>query len=251
MLKNIVVIPTNKRTEMLALSLQRLAEASSASIDLDVRIYQDTCDEKRLDDVECVRDLYYPSAQIYVAHPHVAAPSGCWNILNALKQGYESGAERIFLLEEDVLVYPGYFEYSCAQKWSFAACGRLVARHSSAYYTNPGASFHRSALACVMPHICDEFFADRRAYLDRTFGVMDDASDLDDGLVRRVIRQQDGWVTYPEKPLCAHIGFQYYRKLDIYKNEGPLQERIEKLRRMLEEVKPTDRYAGDFEPYEP
>ena len=247
MLKNIVVMPTFRRTEMLALSLQRLSAADS---DLDVRIYQDSCDEKRLDDVEYVRDLYYPSAQIYVAHPHVSAPSGAWNILNSLKQGYESGADRIFLLEEDVLVYPGYFEWSLQQHWAFATCGRRVARHSSDYYTNPGASFRSTNLACIIPHICAEFFADRRAYLDRTFGEMCDASDLDDGLIRRVIRQQNGFVAYPEKPLVSHIGWQYYNKLDIYKNDGTIQERIENLRAMMKQIKPADRYCGDFEPYE-
>lgn len=251
-MKKTVVMPTLKRPEFLALALQNL-ERNPNSSDLDVRIYLDyTKDAQRLDEVEYVRDTYFSTADIFQAESHVEAPSGCWNILNALKQGYETGADLIFLVEEDVMVRPwfiGWHTLAHSQGNYFATCGRLRKEHSSAYYTNPGSCFRRDALALIMPHICDEFFADRRGYMDRVFGSMDEASDLDDGLIRRIIRQQKGKILYPPDPSCSHAGFHFFGRFQEFLTEGNIKERICQLRKMLSKIKPTDRYTKDFEPF--
>lgn len=236
---------------MLALSLEKISQASplSCDVNLDVRIYVDTCDPALLDEFEYVRDQYYPEAHLFRARPHAAAISGTWNILNSLREGYLSGSPNVFLIEEDVLVVPDFFNWSLAQRDCFCTCGRRLDRldgHGWGYFTNPGACFPRESLGKVVEHI-EPFLAGGRAYLDQTFGKMDEASDLDDGLVRRVIRRCGGAVCLPETPKVAHIGFQFYRKIDRFMNDGNIVERIAKLRVMLQEIKPTMRYAGDLE----
>src|ERR1035437_1323291 len=109
--KSIVVMPALKRPEMAALALERIGSAQFSN-ELDVRIYVDYTTRQTLDEFEYIRDIYFPEATIYHAHEHIPVPSGCWNILHALKEGYESGAELIFLIEEDVMVFPDYFEWS-------------------------------------------------------------------------------------------------------------------------------------------
>jgi hypothetical protein len=247
--RNIVVMPALHRPEMAALALERIRSTPEAG-SLDVRIFVDHSTEAVLDDFEYVRDEYFPEATIYHAGEHIYAPSGCWNILNALKAGYESGAEYIFLIEEDIMTYPDYFTWNFAQSGDhFATCGRFIRAHFSDYYTNPGACFRSEKLKLVIPHICDDYFAFRRDYLNRVFPpVMDDASDLDDGLIRRVIRSVNGHVLYPGTPKVAHQGFHYYNKLVQYKIEGSISERIESARNLLARVQSADRYSHDFEP---
>jgi hypothetical protein len=252
-MKNIVVIPALKRPELLALNLEKLHEAD-ASRYADVHIYVDTCSDETLNEMEYVRNFYYPTAHIFRAKPHPEAPGGTWNILSSLKDGYRSGAEFIFLVEEDVAISKDYFNWHL-RVWKedssgtlFASCGRLIARYGRDHYTNPGSCFHRSSVEKIVPHINNNFFSDRRGYMDSNFGSMDEASDLDDGLIRRVARDCGGTFAWPEKPVAFHQGFHAYRKFQDYQNEGAIQERIDNLRLMLPKIDPTARYTRDFEP---
>ena len=244
-------MPTLKRPEMLALALESIDRADQAPDD--VRIYIDYTDQSKIaDEVEYVRNTYLPRATIYQAKPHVKAPSGCWNILNSLKGGYESGADTIFFIEEDVRVYHDYFTWSTRAQDSgcFATSGRYIKRYGENYYTNPGASFRRESLALVVPHISDSFFNSRRDYLTNTFGAFEEASDLDDGLIRHVMRSVNGFVKYPETPKVAHQGFRMYCRMEEFRPMGKIQQRIEQLRNILKHVDPTWRFTQDFEPFE-
>jgi hypothetical protein len=236
---------------MLALALESVDRAYESPED--VRIFLDhTLDSKKLEDVEYVRNTYCPRATIYQAKPHVKAPSGCWNILNAFKQGYESGADLICLVEEDVRVYGSYFKWIKqvhSDAKCFATSGRYIKRYGENYYTNPGASFRRESLALVVPHICDNFFNDRRGYLTKTFGAFEEASDLDDGLIRHVMRSVNGFVKYPETPKVAHQGFSFYARIEEYRPVGTIQQRIDQLRNILKSIDPLGRYTRDFEPF--
>lgn len=251
--KSVVVMPTCSRPEFLALALEKLSQTPESEA-LDVRIYLDCSCTERLDEVDYVRKTYLPTAGVYLANEHPVAPSGTWNILNALKAGYETGAEYIFLVEEDVMVYPDFFSWHLSAQASgnyFATCGRLRSQYKSDHYTNPGSCFRRDKLAEVVEYITPEFFQDRRGFMDRQFGQMDEASDLDDGLVRRVIRYVGGEVKYPDRPVCAHQGFRYYNQFVQFKTEGEIADRVSQLRQMLQSINPNDRYSKDFEPYTP
>lgn len=247
-----VMIPTLRRPEMLALALEKL-QNTPQSPSLDVRIFLDTQDEDRLRETEFVRDEYFPDATLYCSNPHVEVPSGMWNILNALKQGFQTGAEYVFMVEEDVLVYPDFFDWHLEAQRSgdwFATCGRrlrLFPKYDN--YTNSGSCFHRDKLALVIPHINDEMFADRRIYYDRMFGKMDEVSDLDDGLIRRIAKHGGYQVLYPDKPKCAHIGFRGYNHYMDWVNVGSIERRIEQLRKMLSTIDPNGRFTRDFEPF--
>jgi hypothetical protein len=246
----VVVMPTAVRTEFLALSLEALDRAGCP---YPVQIYSDHVTAAKLDEVEYVRDTYYPTADILYAAPHTPAPSGCWNILHAIKGGYEGGFERVFLVEEDVIVRRNYFEWHDNRMMTgeyVATCGRKDRRFYPLYpdvYTNPGSCLRRDLLDRLVPHINDRYFLGLGAYLDEQFGRWDEMSQLDDGLIRRVIREMGGKVKYPSEPTCAHQGFHYYNRLHPFINEGTIQERVHNLRVMLKKVSPTNPYSLDFE----
>jgi len=247
-------MPVCHRPEMLALTLQKL-RSSNRPDNLDVRIFAD--DLANLESVKYVRDLYYPDAFIFQTEPHTIAPSGCWNILNSIKKGYETGADLIFMLEEDVLVQENFFQWHLQQHTSdeyLASCGRKDRHHYPLYgplYTNPGSCLSRRLVEQIIPHICDGYFLGLREYLDEKLPPRwDEQSSLDDGLIRRVIRKMGGKCVYPETPVCAHQGFRFYGKLDLYQNrEIGIENRIRRLQEIIKTIRPGDRYATDFEPF--
>jgi glycosyltransferase involved in cell wall biosynthesis len=246
--RSVVVMPTFARPEFLALSLEKVANASNAPDD--VRIFLDTCSDERLVEVEYVRDTYLSTAEIYRAESHIICPSGTWNILNSLKQGYETDADYIFFVEEDVLIRPTFFDahYQLQMEGDyFVTCGRKLRNRDENYYSNPGTCYRREKLEAVLPHIDLKYFRDQENYLDRTFGPMDDAGILDDGLIRRVMRSVDGKAKCAVPSIAVHQGFHHYNRSTDYQIDGPIEERIESLRVMLTRVDPGNRFTRDFE----
>lgn len=253
-----IVIPTAKRPEMLALCLERLQEIPNCP---PVLISIDTANTILLDETLHVRDTRYPSAQLHCQSAHPATRSGCWNILHSLKLGYETGAKYIFMLEDDVQIYPNWLSWHLEQMKSgkyLATCGRkhplFYPKHPDVY-TNTGSCLHRLLVANVIPHINNDYFADQSTYLDRAFGTGDRTSNLDDGLIRCVIKQLGGRCAYPDQPTCAHQGFEWYNIVDIFMNRGNIEERIAGLKELHRKFKENpqrySRYNQDFEPYNP
>lgn len=257
--KSLIAIPTANRPELLALTLEKLNDAISVSMNKDIKksnvhIYADAVPESRLREIEAVRDLYLPEAFLFHAKPHTKAPSGCWNILNSIKSAAKH-AEDVYLVEEDVLVYPYFFEWHESQADAVTSCGRVHPNPRWKYrhlYTNPGSCLRRPLLDALIPHIRDEYFADTRGYLDRTFGPWHEITHLDDGLIRNVMREQCWLPVYPEKPVCAHVGFRGYAQLDIYaNNETDLEKRIKRARELISNPPHHQVWASDWEPYCP
>lgn len=250
---SVVCIPTLKRPEFLALCLEKLSRAPEIE-NIDVRIYLDWAPEGRLAEVEYVRDTYLPIAEIFQAHTHVIAPSGTWNILYALKSGYETGLPYIYLVEEDVMCYSDFFRRHREMQASgdyFVTCGRVIGHMPDTFYSNPGTCYRREKLAHVIPHINMQYFANLAGYLNEHFPHMDDMGTLDDGLIRRVMKSVGGKAICAKPEIVAHQGWHYYNRLEPWLNRtGSIQERIEKLRSMLPNMKSNDRYSRDFEPFQ-
>jgi hypothetical protein len=251
-MKDIVAIPTCYRPELLALCLTNLSEDPLCP---DVHIYADT--PANVDEVEYVRDNYFPTATIFHAKPHIQAPSGCWNILNSIKSAADF-ADNVYLVEEDIRIYPGtFFKWHHAQTTD-VSCGRKDARfyprHPGAY-TNPGSYLRRAALDRLLPHINDDYFHRLRGYLDEHFEVHEDWSQLDDGLIRRVV----GACAFPDEPICAHQGYRCNKNYDFIQELGratSVEEKIELHLKMEERFVNSEdprfrRYLGDFDPYLP
>ncbi len=257
-----IVIPTAHRPEMLALCLESLAklpDCPPVHISLDyILTNADTVKEETL----YIRDTRFPRATMHYQPEHpVNTYSGCWNILHSMKIGYETGAEYVFMLEDDVQVYPCWLTWSLEQMATgnyLATCGRRIPlffeKHGD-IYTNPGSCLRRDLLQNLMPHINNDYFSWTAEYIRKTFGREPINSSLDDGLIRMVIWQMNGLCKYPDHPVCAHQGLDWYRNLDIFMNDGNIEERIAGLREIHKKLESGDphylRYSQDFEPYRP
>lgn len=229
--------------------MEKLSQASNCP---EVHIYAD--ENSRLGEIEKVRDLYFPEAFIFHAKPHIQAPSGCWNILNAINHAGQY-ADEVYLVEEDVLVYPYFFDWHATQT-APVSCGRQHIYGNPPqiypYYTNPGTCFRRPLLDALRPHVRDAYFRDTNSYCEAEFGELRFISTLDDGLIRRVIAKNKFEFVFPPSPVCAHVGMRWLGRLDIYQIVGEtLEERIECVRGIIAAPKNQARYAGDWEPFSP
>jgi hypothetical protein len=184
-------------------------------------------------------------------------PSGSWNILQALKSGYETGAEYIAFVEEDVLVAADFFDRHLELQVSndyFVTCGRKLPYFDDTFYSNPGTMYRREKLGLVIPHICDAYFFNQKAYIEKNFPRDDSMGILDDGLVRHVMASVGGKAKCAVPRIASHVGWHYYGKMHQYKNEGRLEDRIAWIREFLSDIparKAADpRYIGDLEELE-
>ena len=259
-MKEIVVMPTCKRPEFLALALERLALATAWETDRapEVRIFADT--SANMDEVEWVAKHYYPSADVHQAGKHVDAPSGTWNILNAIEAGFLLGADRVYLVEEDVLVRPNFFQWhrsihdaGAHDGTVLATCGRVEKRLERLFgeqYTNPGACLTLKLYKSLAEHIVDDYFTRPAEYVVENFEPWIGMSILDDGLIRRVIKKAGGKSLTATEGVAVHQGFFYYNRLDRYMNfSQTIEGKIARLREILAGIVPGERYATDFEPF--
>jgi hypothetical protein len=252
---SVVVMPTFARPEILAHALMALNKAKDCP---PVYVFLDSgAPEGRADEVVSILHDYKSDAIFDVQPEHEKVTSGTWNILKSLEMGYKMGFEYVFLVEEDVMMYPDFMARHNELRASGdfeATCGRKVERFFVRYgdmYTNPGSCLTRKLLADLVPHINADYFRHTGEYIDKVFGRQYINSSLDDGLIRMVMWKNDWKCGYPplDKPIAAHQGFMWYDQIHIYSNRGTLQERIEGFARITAGMSPTDRYAKDFEPF--
>lgn len=256
-MKSVVVTPTCHRPEFLALCLERLSGVVGCP-PIHVFMDQQGASPEKVRDAQFAFDHYAPPNSEFHIQPcgHARATSGTWNILDSIRQGYETGAEYVYLVEEDVMVYPNWLswhESTMATGEYLATCGRKDPwfwRKHPEVYCNPGSCLRRDLVAEVVSHINPEYFKDPAAYLSNHLGGVISSS-LDDGVIRCCIRKLGGKAGHADPPVCAHQGFDMYDSIDRYENRGTIEERIARLRTMLATIKRSDRYARDFEEYRP
>jgi hypothetical protein len=264
--KSVVVMPAANRPEFCALALEQLGRARFCpTIFLNV----DDVNDKLKEDFEYVFRNYFPKnvgGTFVIRDSHIKVTSGCWNILESIRNGYNVGAEYVFLVEEDILVMPDFFEYHWEQmdRGAIVSCGRrcrMFYPRSPGTYTNPGSALTRELLDALIPHVNDEFYKDTGGYMDREIGHVEGIHGLDDGLIRRVI-WKNGWqdrVVYPpmETPMCAHTGFQAYEnRFDFchVDTTQSIQGKIDNLRHILKTIDRQGekaKYIKDLDPFPP
>src|SRR5579859_4296823 len=166
--KSVVVMPAALRPEFCALALEQLGKARHCP---PIFLNIDNVGEKLIEEFEYVFLNYFPKntgGTMSVRPPHRPVSSGCFNILESIRDGYNVGAEYVFLVEEDVLVMRDFFEYHWARMIDYkVSCGRRCHRffpRSPWVYTNPGSCLSREFLDQLIPHINDEFYDNTGGY---------------------------------------------------------------------------------------
>jgi len=256
--QSVVVMPVAERPEFCALALECLAKTH---FPVPIHVFVDDISGKVKEEFSYVFDHHAPPhTTIHWQGPHVTATSGCWNILDSIKTGRETGADYVFLVEEDVLVRPNFFEYhwEALSLDGQVSCGRKYLpfwKRCPGMYTNPGSCLKGELADAVIQHINMEFFADTGGYMERVIGHVEGIHGLDDGLIRRVL-WKNGWsAKHQEEPTCSHVGFQAYENRYDFCHVDQLahiSNRIANLRNLFLTLDPINgphaRYVKDLEP---
>jgi hypothetical protein len=214
------------------------------------------------------RDLRFSSR---TPHSYVGNP---FNFLELYKDAYRTDARFVYLVEDDVLVAPDFFQWHeavHARRDYFVTVGWHCVRNeqvrtssdpteyieSAADYSSIGVCWKREALAPVVNHATHEYYRDMRQYLARHFPTnrIPPAQWTEQaGLVMRLILEGNGSrvVAWPSRRRCAHVGIQGYHRPGGYKFQGDLQQRIAGLRGVLAEpgkifTLKQDNFGGDIE----
>lgn len=159
MTPDIVIVPTYDRPEYLALCLEKL-RAAQGSQHKNIWVVKDA----HIGDVEgetfwqTVRLAVKSEARLH-REPHNFYGNS-FNVLEAFKEAYATGAKRVYLVEDDVMVMPDFFQWHEAaqdQFHPFVSCAGRVNR-SLNFETNGREAIDE---ACIDPLACS---ASGRAY---------------------------------------------------------------------------------------
>jgi hypothetical protein len=252
-------MPVAERPEFCALALECLAKAH---FQVPIHVFVDDVSQKLKDEFVHVFSHFAPPwAQLHFQPQHVQATSGCWNILDVIRQGRETfHADYIFMIEEDVLVRPNIFEYhwDALADGSVVSCGRKYMPfwdRCPNMYTNPGSCLTGKLVDAIIPHINPDFFANTGGYMEEVIGHVEGIHGLDDGLIRRVL-WKNGWkAKHQEEPGASHVGFMAYEnRYDFCRVDlaAHISDRIANLRNLFLTLDPINgphaKYIKDLEP---
>lgn len=260
--QSVVVMPAAKRPELAALALEQLAKADNCP---PVLLFVDDVGEKLQREFEDVWTRAPWNVNLTFRQPHVSVTSGCWNILSSIKDGYDTGALYVFLVEEDVLVRRDFFtrHWREMDAGAVVSCGRFCRLFGPRYptiYTNPGSCLSRTFLDELVPHINDRFFANPGDYMHHLqVPPIPGIHGLDDGLIRRVMWLNNWHPIQPkmDEPLCAHVGCMALENRFAFCGlnvDAPVFERVEQIRRFLKTVDRQGehaKYIRDLDPFPP
>jgi hypothetical protein len=240
-LKDIVIVPTFSRPEMLWFCLERLA-ACPETPDLDIKVYVDAHSNVPLPDrrAELGRvQSMFPWAQFTWRVPHTY-DGNTFNVMMAYKEAYASGARHVYLVEDDVMVDPDFFAWhkkAHEQGTWFCSVASRCLKDSSVWgdhqeyivtsgYASIGVCWPRENLKAVAEHAHEHYFKNMGGYLGLVFkdGRADQFTEQD-GLIERIIQRSKLRVIFPREPRAFHTGWFGYHRWNCPRPQGTLEER--------------------------
>lgn len=155
-----------------------------------------------------------------------------YNTLTAMKFALRQGAERVYLVEDDILVGSDFFAFHrdahrlIPENLSVSACRNQffevgndpapdeesVYAHLS--YQSLGVSFGRESLMKVVPHITHAYLSNPVRYCKRMFPEtqINPSNAEQDGLIHRIGEHEGLPTVYPCAPRAYHAGFMGYHR---------------------------------------
>lgn len=230
-MREVVIVPTYKRSEMLYCCLEAIRVADS---EIPIRVFPD-----RGTDESAICEKFYASQQLTVPTTY---HGNSYNVLEALKWAYGQQYERVFIVEDDAIVDPTFFSWARAALDKdhddlFAACGWQYSPNALIgegpdlmipWYLSVCACIPRRSLYGIVQHARPEYYSNMQSYLDRAYPGSPRRGSMhyeQDGLVLRVCESESKRCIWPRRPRATHIGFHGYH-MDGKAPEGTLEERV-------------------------
>lgn len=236
-MREVVVVPTFQRQDMLYCCLEAIRAAEPA---IPLHVFPD-----RGTDEEEVCGKFGAIHHLTLQHTY---HGNSFNMLEALKWAYQSKFDRVFIIEDDAIIDPTFFTW-CREALAnpmnedcFAACGWQYSPNAiigdgpdlrMPWYLSVCAAIDRRNLYWIVQHARPEYYANMKAYLDAAYPQSHRRGSNhyeQDGLVLRVLESQYKRCVWPRRPRATHVGFTGYHMPAGQQLEGSLEERAEVIR---------------------
>ena len=245
-MQDILIVPTFDRPEMLWLCLDHIA-SSHGSSNLRILVYVDAHVGQMPPRGEIEQVLAkFPQLTIRPIYrqPHMFHGNS-FNVMMAFKDAYESKAEHVFMIEDDVMVHPEFFRWHRQQhEDQVLGCSIGVVKEPQyGHYASLGVCFRREMLKLIVPHCQVAYFSNLRAYCKTRFPPSKTDCEQD-GVFCRVL---EGFpVAWPLVPYAQHVGWYGYHRKRSVRPQGTLSERYLQVKHVLTSATILRHWVKDF-----
>jgi len=255
-MKDVVVICTYKRNELLYCCLKRVREADAQ---VPILLFPDrgTWKDRELQSIS----TKFSAEIVHVPdHDHYG---NSWNAGEALRYVYHAGFELVHYLEDDAFVKPDFFTWTrqghenfndifCSAGWVFNLHSPL---DSGDYFVPwlyiPQFSIKRDKLALIYEHLGPKYYTEMQGYIEKHFKgnvlnkMYTDILHFEiDGLIQRIIFEDRSQVLWPSIAKVEHMGFGGYNRGGYERYEeffsdfsaNTLTARVEAIESVFEDV---------------
>jgi len=215
-MREVVITPTYHREELLYCCLKRLRGYDD---DIPIHVFPDRGSYHR-------GLLVHSICNEFEAVPHLV-PDNDWygdtsNVMNAYLWAYNAGYERVFYVEDDVMVHSDFFSWHREQQKDFpdlfASMAWIFNREApisdcllfQPWIYSIGLCFSQSKLALIAQHATPKYYGDMPGYLEKRFKnpVMLGAVHWEqDGLLQRILDEDKSQTVSPGIAKCSHLGY--------------------------------------------
>lgn len=227
-MRDLVIIPTFSRPEMLQHCLEHLMAVPEIG-DYDRAVFVDnhTMRPPPWEEIKQVM-VRFPDVVVVARPPNPYRGNSC-NVMTAYQQVREEGRERVFLVEDDVMVSPDFFRWHLETQREKPFCSIGVSRpgvtRTTEMYASLGVCFSRESLGLIVPHAVPEYFRNMNQYCGKHFRGGPNVGTEQDGLILRIMKQAKGLAIFADPPVARHIGWYGYNRGLHARPKGGLQER--------------------------
>lgn len=166
-----------------------------------------------------------------------------YNVLSGIKDAAKLGGDLIHVVEDDILVSLGYFDFheaahlAAPRSFAVSACRNqnLQGEPPAAAYYHPsyqslGVSFQHDVAEKIIKHEKPLYYGDMVGYCRRLWpgSSIPPGHAEQDGLINRIRENLNAETIYPEKPRAFHAGFHGYNRRGG-KLTGTVEERSAKI----------------------
>lgn len=251
---NVVVIPCFDRPEFLSVCLE-LIQKAKGSEDMTYLFQVDFGGDATVIDVI---NKFQFKKEIFKTDFHKFKNKQSYSLLLGYKNALKLNPEKIFLIEDDVLIANDFFDWHL-KNIGDNFCSIATKNHNSerplvndlskiytmAEYQSLGVCFNKASIEEIFSIVTDEFYSNPTGFIRKTFPKSSIGMHFteQDGLIRRLIKEKNYTVVYPELPRAFHAGF--YGKSRGEKPTGTLEQKISQVK--LTAFDPS-KMKGDSEP---
>jgi glycosyltransferase involved in cell wall biosynthesis len=236
---NVVVIPCFNRPEFLSVCLELIQKSAGAEENL----YLFQVDFGYDPELLTVIEKFPLEKEVQITPTHSFKNKQSYSLLKGYENALKHNPEKAYLIEDDIFIANDFFlwhEKNLGENFASIATKNhntnrvsstdLGVTYTMSEYQSLGVCFHADSLRVILKDITDDYYKNPAVYIQQRFpeNKIPILYCEQDGLIRRIIQQNNYQVIYPDVPRAFHAG--YYGKSRGQKPKGTLEERIKQVK---------------------